>query len=298
MSIIRGYSIYDGLPKELEISNGRIKRITTKRRMESDTYSDQYIAPGLIDNQINGYLGVDFTGPGLTVDKVREVTRALWKVGVTTYFPTLITSSYENLLENFSILAAAVRDSEIGQSIPGFHLEGPYISPEDGYRGAHPREWVRAPDWKEFEQLYAAGDRKISQVTLAPEQPGSLDFIRVARSSGIVIALGHHNASPQIIRDAVEAGAAISTHLGNGCANMIHRHDNPLWTQLAEDRLMASIIVDGIHLRPEEVQTFYKVKGTDGILLTSDVTHLAGLQPGSYSINGRDVVLTSDGMIK
>ncbi|MCK4828021.1 amidohydrolase family protein, partial [bacterium] len=100
------------------------------------------------------------------------------------------------------------------------------------------------------------------------------------------------------IKQACDAGAAISTHLGNGCANLIHRHDNPLWPQLAEDRLMVSIIVDGFHLRPEEVQVLYKVKGPERTVLTSDMAKLAGMPPGKYSYDNRDVVLTPEGMIK
>jgi len=112
------------------------------------------------------------------------------------------------------------------------------------------------------------------------------------------VALGHHNGSMEIITRAIDAGAAISTHLGNGCANMINRHVNPLWPQLADDRIKASIICDGFHLRPEEVRVFYKVKGTAGIILTSDVTRYAGMKPGTYDADGKTIELTADGMIK
>ncbi|MQY64561.1 MAG: amidohydrolase family protein, partial [Calditrichaeota bacterium] len=174
----------------------------------------------------------------------------------------------------------------------------PYISPEDGYRGAHHRPWVRPPDWQEFLAVYKATDQKILQVTLAPEIEGAIDFIHHCIDRGIVVGLGHHNAPAEIIKQACDAGATVSTHLGNGCANMIHRHDNPLWPQLADDRLIASIIVDGFHLRPEEVQVFYKVKGPERTVLISDVVKLAGMPPGEYSYDNRDVVLTPEGMIK
>ena len=139
---------------------------------------------------------------------------------------------------------------------------------------------------------------RILQVTVAPEIDGAMEFIQKCVRQGIIVALGHHNGSADEIKQAIDSGASIATHLGNGCANMIHRHNNPLWPQLADDRLMASIIVDGFHLRPEEVQVFFKAKGVERIVLTSDVTKLAGMPPGLYNYDGREVVLTPDGMVK
>jgi N-acetylglucosamine-6-phosphate deacetylase len=177
-------------------------------------------------------------------------------------------------------------------------MEGPYISPVDGYRGAHPLRWVRPPDWEEFLQYYEASGEKILQVSMAPEVQGARDFQRKCRERGIRIALAHHNGPADVIKAAIDEGAVISTHLGNGCANMIHRHENPLWPQLADDRLMASIIVDGFHLRPEEVRVFFKVKGPDRIVATSDVTEFAGMPAGEYEVDGETVVMTADGMLK
>jgi len=295
---VEGLFYLDGKPVSIKIVDGHISRVTHKNKLDDPRLSDVYIAPGLIDNQVNGYISVGFSSPGLTVEGVRKATHALWKVGVTTYLPTVITSSHERLMENFAVLAQAIHEPDIELSVPGFHLEGPYISPEDGYRGAHNKSWVRPPDWQEFLAVNEAAEHKILQVTLAPEIEEAIDFIHHCVDRGIIVGLGHHNAPAEILKQACDAGAAISTHLGNGCANMIHRHDNPLWPQLAEDRLMASIIVDGFHLRPEEVQVFYKVKGPERTVLTSDMAKLAGMPPGEYSYDGRDVVLTPEGMIK
>ena len=295
---VEGLFYLDGKPVSIKIVDGHISRVTHKNKLDDPRLSDVYIAPGLIDNQVNGYISVGFSSPGLTVEGVRKVTHALWKVGVTTYLPTVITSSHERLMENFAVLAQAIHEPDIELSVPGFHLEGPYISPEDGYRGAHNKSWVRPPDWQEFLAVNEAAEHKILQVTLAPEIEEAIDFIHHCVDRGIIVGLGHHNAPAEILKQACDAGAAISTHLGNGCANLIHRHNNPLWPQLAEDRLMASIIVDGFHLRPEEVQVFYKVKGPERTVLTSDMAKLAGMPPGEYSYDGRDVVLTPEGMIK
>lgn len=296
MTNIEGLFYLDSQPVSIEISGDRIGKIT---RLGSQEFGENlYVAPGLIDNQVNGYVSVGFTDPDLTFEKISEATRNLWKVGVTTYLPTVITADRDRLLHNFAILGEAMSEPEISRSVPGFHLEGPYISPEDGYRGAHTLSWVRPPDWEEFREINAAAGGHITQVSLAPEIDGAIDFIRKCRQHGIIVALAHHNAGTETIKQAVDAGAAISTHLGNGCANKIHRHRNPLWGQLAEDRLMASLIIDGFHLTREEVQTFYRIKGPDRTVLVSDMTQLAGMPPGEYTWDQKTVVLKEEGVIQ
>jgi N-acetylglucosamine-6-phosphate deacetylase len=256
------------------------------------------IAPGLIDNQINGYANVDFSGNDLTAKNVMSATKAIWRDGVTTFIPTLITNSHDNLLKNLRILDEACSIySPVSESVPGFHLEGPYLSPADGYRGCHPVKHIRNPSVKEFSEYQKASGGRIIQVTIAPEIDGATEFIRYCYGEGIVVAIGHTNASASQIGQAVDSGAKLSTHLGNGCANLIHRHNNPIWPQLADDRLTPSIIADGHHLLPDEVNVFYKVKGADNIILTSDVIYLAGMKPGKYSFLEAEVILTEDGML-
>jgi N-acetylglucosamine-6-phosphate deacetylase len=266
----------------------------------------QYIAPGLIDIQVNGYNSVSFCLEGaentsasdgnLTVSDVKKVTEGLWEEGVTTYFPTLTTNSQDLLLKNFGILAKAMDDPSQMGSIPGFHLEGPYISAVDGYRGAHPLEFVRKPDWKEFLQLYKASGENILLITVAPEIEGAFEFIRKCKELGIAVSLGHHNGTAEQIKRAIENGAGLATHLGNGCANMVNRHHNPIWPQLAADRLMISCIADGFHLPPEMLQVFYKTKGVENIIITSDITSYAGLPAGTYKIkNGQSIEKTENG---
>jgi len=288
--IIKGILYSDKAPVEIIISNGKISEIV---RLEKDYKTPEiYIAPGLIDIQINGYMGVDFGNPDLDINDLHKVVKSLWKEGVTTFLPTLTSADHEKLIKCFTTLSRAFDDQDISPSIPGFHLEGPYISPVKGFRGAHLEKYIRPPDWEEFLQYQKAASNKILLVTVAPEIDGAIPFIRKCTESGIIISLGHHNGTAEIIRQATDAGARMSTHLGNGCANMINRHNNPLWPQLADSRLTPSIIVDGYHLTPEEVQVFYKVKGPDNIILVSDAVDLAGLEPGEYIKDGRKVVLT------
>ncbi|WP_192877702.1 N-acetylglucosamine-6-phosphate deacetylase [Arenibacter hampyeongensis] len=274
----------------LSTTNGKISGIN---RLDQESHkSKMYIAPGLIDVQINGFMGVDFSGPDLTVEGIRKATKALWKAGVTTYFPTIITSDFNRLKKNFAILAQAQKDPEIGGSIPGFHLEGPYISPLPGFRGAHLEKYIKNPDWEEFQELQRAANNGIKLITLAPELIGAIPFIRNCVANGITVALGHHNGSAEDIERAIDAGAKMATHLGNGCANEINRHHNPLWPQLADDRITPSIIADGYHLTKEEVRSFYKVKGPDKTILVSDALDLAGLPPGEYTRGERTLLLT------
>jgi len=296
-TVVEGVSYLDGTPVTVAIEGERIVGVSHGPLAPSTGPERLYVAPGLIDNQVNGYVSVNFTAMDLSVDGMRKAVHGLWKDGVTTVLPTVTTNRHEILLHSFEALAAAAADPEIGSSIAGFHLEGPYISPIDGYRGAHPLQWVRPPDWEQFQQYQKAAKGKIIQVSLAPEIDGAIEFIRKLSLSGVTVALAHHNGSVDDVRNAVDLGARISTHLGNGCANTINRFRNPLWPQLAEDRLMASLIVDGFHLRPEQVRTFFRAKGPDRIVLTSDVTHFAGMPAGEYDADGEKVVLSPEGKL-
>jgi N-acetylglucosamine-6-phosphate deacetylase len=294
---IEGIHYLTGKPVRLEIIDGiigTVKEITTL----DDRNKNLFIAPGLIDNQINGYINVDFSGNNLSPHDLITAAKAIWKDGVTSFLPTLVTNSNENLLRNFGILDETIRnDKQLSESIPGFHLEGPYISPDEGFRGAHPPKYIRKPSFDEFMRYQEAAGGRIIQITIAPELEGAMDFISSCSKAGVIVAIGHTNASADQILQAVECGAKLSTHLGNGCANLINRHKNPLWPQLANDQLTPSIIADGHHLTPEEIRVFYKVKGSDNIILTSDVIFLAGMAPGKYSFLESEVNLTSEGMI-
>jgi N-acetylglucosamine-6-phosphate deacetylase len=292
--IIEGIHYKNGKAVRIEIVGGLISRLTEI----PDQGIYLIVAPGLLDNQINGYAGIDFSGDRLTIDGIVHATKAIWSDGVTTFLPTILTNSHENLIKNFRIFDDAIKsNTNLQDSIPGFHLEGPYISPVEGYRGCHPLRHIRKPSWKEFMSYQEASGGRIIQVTLAPEIEGAMDFIRECVKNGIIVAIGHSEASSDQINEAVDAGASMSTHLGNGCANFIHRHKNPIWPQLANDRLTATLIADGLHLTVEEIKVFYKVKGFCNIILTSDVTYLGGMSPGRYSFLGSEVVLTEEGML-
>src|ERR1044071_5544834 len=186
--------------------------------------------PGFVDLQVNGFAGVDFNTPGVTPEQFGRVGAALRATGVTRCLPTLVTSSFEH----FATCAKALlmwRDPLNA----GLHMEGPYISPLDGPRGAHPAAHVRGAAIGDFQRRQDAAEGRIRLVTLAAEAPGVLALIEHLASARICVALGHTGATAAQIQDAIRAGATMSTHLGNGIGQMLHRHNNPLWPQLAAD---------------------------------------------------------------
>jgi N-acetylglucosamine-6-phosphate deacetylase len=245
--------------------------------------TDEWVAPAFWDIQTNGRWGISFSDPGLTVDQVAEIVRAQAALGTARLCPTLITAGREALRHGVRTIADACEAfPEVAACVAGIHLEGPYISDRDGYRGAHPREAVRDPDWNEFQALQDAAGGRIVLITLAPERPGSLDFIRKAALSGVVVALGHTAADGPTLRAAAAEGARLSTHLGNGIVSNLPRHPNPIWEQAALDYLHASLIADGHHLDRATLRVLVRAKMPERIILVSDASPLAGLPPGRY----------------
>lgn len=260
---------------------------------------DYWVAPGLIDIQVNGYDGYHYApaDDSFPTDVV-AVAEKLAQAGVTAFCPTLTTNAYASLEESLRAIALACETNELARErILTIHLEGPYISPEDGPRGAHRLEYVRHPDWTEFTKLQAAAGGRIGIITMAPELPNALEFIVKARQAGVLVALGHHAANHNQIEAATAAGASMSTHLGNGAHAQLPRHNNYIWEQLANDALMASIIVDGHHLPPAVVKTIYRTKGPARLILVSDVTAIAGAPPGKYKFMGLEVEVYQDNSV-
>lgn len=257
--------------------------------------SEAWIAPAFIDLQVNGYAGFDFNAADVTLETVAGIVRALWRRGVTAICPTVITQSEAAMCRSLSAIAAACdADPRIAHAVPCIHVEGPFISPEDGPRGAHPLPHVRPPDIAEYWRWQEASGGRVGIVTLAPEYPEALAFIR-AIAGDVVVALGHTAADAAQIRAAVDAGARLSTHLGNGAHARITRHPNYIWEQLAEDRLAASLICDGHHLPPAVIKAMVRAKGPERTILVSDAVAVAGLPPGVYdaAVGGKVELLPS-----
>ena len=252
---------------------------------------------GFIDIQINGFKGVNFSSPDLTLDQVRIATRELVKAGTAAYCPTVVTSSLADYKHSLPILAAAMRDKELKPHLLGIHMEGPFISPIEGARGAHPPEHIIKPDVNTFKCFQEWAEGNVVLLTLAPETAGARALIRYASENGTVVSMGHHLAEDAAMEEAVHAGARVCTHLGNGLPNMINRHQNPIWWQLACDELTGIFITDGHHLPADFIKVALRAKTVQRFVVVSDAAHLAGLPPGVYDFNGHPAVLAPDGRV-
>jgi len=255
-----------------------------------------YVSSGFFDPQVNGLAGVDFNSPRLVPEGLHHVALSLASTGVTRFLPTLITSSHARTVCQLKILADTIRQDPLFRKMClGIHLEGPYISPEDGPRGAHLREFVRPPRWEELEKFQGACEGRIKLVTLAPELEGAIPFIERAVTHGIVIGVGHTQATEEDLERAIRAGARLSCHLGNAPSARFPLYRNLIEKQLATDELMASLIVDGIHLSPDVVRNYVRAKGINRIVLTTDSMAGAGASPGRYTLGDQEVEVTPDG---
>jgi N-acetylglucosamine-6-phosphate deacetylase len=248
--------------------------------------------PGWFDIQVNGFAGVDFNDPDADDEEILLAAVKLRRTGVTSFLPTVITSS----VDRFSRCVKKINRLKL-PGFCGFHMEGPYISAEDGPRGAHNREYVSAASIEDFSRRQEISGGWIRLVTLAPEVPGALPLIEHLVKTGIRVAIGHTAATSQQIAAAVSAGATLSTHLGNGCHLQMSRHPNVIWDQLANEHLTASLIADGHHLPPEVVKVMIRAKGTNRIILTTDAMAAAGCGPGNYQLNDLLLTVNPDGRV-
>jgi N-acetylglucosamine-6-phosphate deacetylase len=211
---------------------------------------------------------------------------------------TLLTASLDFLRDQLARLSHLISQSDLLRgAILGFHLEGPFLSARPGFFGAHPKEHLREPDWEMFEVLQRSSHDSIRMVTLAPELPESAEFIRKAGAANIFVCLGHTDASYEQLLTAVEAGARMFTHLGNGCAEQMHRHDNIIQRALAIPELMASLVPDGIHLPPLVLSNLVHALGVARLVMTTDCVSAAGAEYGKYQVGNLEVTIGENGIV-
>lgn len=255
--------------------------------------------PRWFDFQVNGFAGVDFQAEDLTLAQLEIAVAGLHRHGTAAVLATLITDTIDSLcrkLVRFEELRAL--SPRVAAAIPGYHIEGPWLSPEPGYRGAHPAEPMHAPSVDEFRLLQAAAGGRIRLITLAPEWPGSPECIAAIVRAGVQVSLGHTNASESQIDEAIRAGARFCTHLGNGAPLQLHRHDNIIQRLLARDELTACFIPDGVHLPPFVLRNLVRAKPAGKVLFTTDCMAGAGAGPGRYRIGRLDIEVGADGIAR
>ena len=255
--------------------------------------------PVWVDLQVNGYAGVDFNAPGLTIEAVKAVAERLNADGTAMFLPTLVTGDPEMLISTVrTVMAARRRYGEVERSIPGFFMEGPFISDRPGAVGTHPVEWVRPPDLSLFERFQDAAEGLVKMVNVAAEVPGMPEFVHALAERGVTVALGHQLAkSPADVEGCIAAGARAFTHLGNGIPNEINRHDNIIFTALTEDRASVMFIPDGHHLPDTMLKLYFRAVPLQRLIAVSDAQYPAGMPPGEYDVCGAHARLEPNGLL-
>lgn len=250
---------------------------------------------GMIDTQVNGYLGYDYSDPLFESGRARRICSALVEKGTIQHFATIVTRPEEVILRNIDAVVCAVsEDSLVNRCLTGIHIEGNFISPLDGPRGAHDIKYVRPADMGEFDRWLEHSRGLLKYITIGAEAEGAVDLIKHAVSCGVTVALGHTGATKEQIERAVDAGASVSTHLGNGIFQSLDRFENPLWPQLRDSRLTSAVIADLCHVTPDLLWIISRCKNPGNIILVSDLAPCAGLPNGRLKWGNMDVEIAED----
>ncbi|MHA1506569.1 MAG: N-acetylglucosamine-6-phosphate deacetylase [Candidatus Asgardarchaeia archaeon] len=276
----------------ITVEDGKISKVSKEKPegVEVEDFSDKIATPGFIDVHIHGMHGKDVAMG--TEEAVEVVTKNMPRYGVTSYFPTIVTSPYEGFERSIKSIIK-VSEKNVGADILGIHIEGPYLSKEK--KGAQPEEYIRKPDLEEFKKLYDISGGLLKRMTIAPEAEGALDLIREATQMGVVMSMGHSNATYDVAIKAIELGARSAIHTFNGMRGYHHREPGILGAVLTTKNVMAEAIVDLIHLHPATVKLIYLCKGVHEMILITDAIAATGLPDGTYEL-GTVTIIVKDGI--
>ena len=251
---------------------------------------------GFLDLQVNGYAGVDFQSDQMSADDLHRACAALRADGVWGILATIITEHVPVMERRLRrIVEFRDRDPLVRDVIVGLHIEGPFISPRDGYRGAHPRDATRPADRDAMKRLLEAAGGLAKIVTLAPEHDAGFAVTRMVSSMGVRVSAGHTDASLEQLRGAIDAGLTMFTHLGNGCPMQMHRHDNIVQRALSlSDKLWLMFIADGAHVVYPALGNYLRAAGLDRCMVVTDAVAPAGTAPGRFRLGRWDLVIGED----
>jgi N-acetylglucosamine-6-phosphate deacetylase len=285
--IVSGISVETGLGTEVEFDT-RVRAV----RSVGLPPGSPWLSPAFVDVQVNGFAGVDYNSPATPQEDLERSIEVIHSTGVARFLPTVITGPIDEM-------AAALKNlAQCGNpAIAGFHVEGPHLSPEEGPRGAHPLPSIRKPDVEEYRRWQEATGGRIRIVTISPHWPEAPSYIETLVRDGVTVSIGHTHASIQEIADAVSAGASMSTHLGNAAHAVIKKQPNYIWEQLADDRLTASFIADGIHIQRAFLKSCVRAKGVDRSVLVTDASMPAAARPGRYFLGTQALDHLADGRV-
>lgn len=283
---------------EVRVSGGKIVSVETLADGAGACSDLPIIAPGLFDIQVNGAVGVELSSAGLTEEGVVAVLDKMLRDGVFRCCPTLTTNAPETMISAAATIASTLeKRPDLRPTVWGIHLEGPFISTAEGAVGAHPKRFCVPYSRELFDRIQEACGGLVKLVTLSPEYEGAGEFVRFLRSRGVVVAVGHTNATCAQIDEAVSAGATLSTHLSNATRHLLPKWENYFFGQLADDRLTASLIVDGFHISPQLVRAIVRTKGLDRVVLISDQSPLSGFAPGRYKTELCELEIQPNGKV-
>jgi N-acetylglucosamine-6-phosphate deacetylase len=294
--VIAGWHYATRQPVQVRWLDGAL---TELHPAETPPPRDLWLAPGLFDLQVNGYGGVDFQQDNLTADDLLSATRQLRAAGCIRFLVTIITDEWPKLTARLRQLRALrAQSAELRSAIAGWHVEGPFLSAEPGFHGAHNPVLMCNPTPEHILELRSITGNDPFLLTLSPELPGAIKAIELAVSRGIKISLGHTNASAEILRQAVNAGATGFTHLGNGCPRELDRHDNILWRVLEAEGLIVSLIPDQIHVSPPLFRLLHRLLPPDAVYYTTDAMSAAGMPPGRYMLGKMELEVGPDQIVR
>ncbi|OYT62853.1 MAG: N-acetylglucosamine-6-phosphate deacetylase [Thermofilum sp. ex4484_15] len=254
---------------------------------ELEEYPEGIMIPGMIDLHIHGAYGRDVSEG--EVEALEGIAMNLVKHGVTSFLPTIVTSPLPTIEKALKSVKEALRRGIKGAKILGVHLEGPYLNPERA--GAQPLEYLREPNLVEFTKLYEASSGLFKRITIAPELKGSLEILREARKKGVLVSLGHSNATYKETVKAIDEGAILATHLFNGMRPFHHREPGMVGAFLERGDTYVEVIADLIHLHKATLRLVYYCKGCERIVLVTDSIAATGLPDGIYNLGTREVIV-------
>ena len=291
-----GLNVLDSKCYKVVVKDGVI---TDLKEWQTAPKGSFFCPGGLIDTQVNGCLGYNYTGDDLSIDQVRQICKELARQGTLQHFATIITSPEQRILKSLDTLVCAIeQDDFVRRSITGIHIEGNYISKLDGPRGAHNLAYVRDASIEEFDRWYEHSKGYLKYITIGAESNGAEALIRHAVEKGVVVSIGHTGATRAQIDKAAEAGASVSTHLGNGVFAKLDRFENPIWPQLRNTKFTTGLIADGDHVTPDLVWVISRCKDSDHIILVSDLHHCAGLEPGRRMDGPLEIEIFKDAAVR
>jgi len=283
-------------PIRIRWKQGIISEVVTAPKPPTD---DAWVAPSLFDVQINGFGGIDFQQDDLTARQMLTVANHLRLAGCLKFVPTLVTDDWSKMTNRLRRLVAMRSEwPELQAAIAGWHVEGPFLSDQPGFHGAHDPVKMCDPTIEKIAELRAITGMDPLLLTVAPERPGSIEVIQFAVSKGIKVSLGHTNASAQVLSQSVEAGATGFTHLGNGCPRELDRYDNILWRVFETPRLMVGLIPDRIHVSAPLFRLMHRVLPPGWIYYTSDAMSAAGMPPGRYKLGAWELEVADDQVVR